>query len=130
MVTLEDIIDRFPKDAMIKSVLFEGSDIVLYTKSKKFLIEGGLKVKDIVKDIKKRINIRADEIILVDEETAKKKIKEIVPKDADIEDIKFEPAFSKVIIYAKKPGLVRNTQKDQKRNLLVPRDQEDTAHKI
>ncbi len=110
MATLDDIIWRFPKDAMIKSVLFEGSDIVVYTKSKKFLTEGGLIVRDIVKDIKKRINIRADAIIRMDEEAARKKIKEIVPKDADIEDIKFEPAFSKVIIYAKKPGLVIGTR--------------------
>ena len=75
MATLDDIIGRFPKDAMIKSVLFEGSDIVVYTKSKKFLTEGGLIVRDIVKDIKKRINIRADAIIRMDEEAARKKIK-------------------------------------------------------
>ena len=49
MTTLEELINMFPKDAMIKEILFEGSDIVIYSKNQKFLLEGGTKVKDIVK---------------------------------------------------------------------------------
>ena len=106
MTTLEDLIKKFPNDAMIKEILFEGSDIVVFTQNRNFLVEGGTKVRDIVKEIKKRIDIRADKSIRLDEEAAKKKIKELVPKDAAIEDIRFEPAFSRVIIYSRKPGLV------------------------
>jgi uncharacterized protein len=104
--SLQSFIEKFPKDAMIKEILFEGSDVVVYTKSKKFFLEGGIAIKNLVKEIKKRIDIRADQLIRIDEQKAAEKIKRIVPKEAEIEDIRFEPAFSRVIIYAKKPGLV------------------------
>ncbi len=105
-MNLSEIKERLPKDAMITDIAFEGSDIVIYTKSRKFFLEGAQHVKPIVAEIKKRIDIRPDETIRLPEEEARKKILEIAPKEAEIEDIVFEPAFGKVTIYAKKPGLV------------------------
>ncbi|MBW6451704.1 MAG: beta-CASP ribonuclease aCPSF1 [DPANN group archaeon] len=101
-----DLKSKLPPGSMITGEFFEGSDIIFYTKSKSFFINGADAVKPLVKEYKKRIEIRPDKQIRLDEESAKKLILEIIPKEAGVEDIRFEPEFSKVIIYAKKPGLV------------------------
>lgn len=105
-MNLEELKERLPKTAMITSVGFEGAEVVIYTKSKKFFVEGAEDIKPLVMEIHKRIDLRPDSSICMDEETARKKIMEIVPKEAGVGQIVFEPEFSKVIIYAQKPGLV------------------------
>ncbi len=105
--SLQELIEKkFPEDAEITKALFEGPNIVVYTKNKDFFLNGGEKIKEIISEIRKRIEIRPDPVLSLDPEEAKKKIMEIVPKEAEIKDIKFEPEFSKVLIFAKKPGLV------------------------
>jgi hypothetical protein len=90
----------------ISEAIFEGANIVLYTENEKFFKEGESKIKKIVDQIKKRIELRADQKILLEQEKTEKKIKEIVPKEAEITNIIFDPHRSIVIIEAKKPGLV------------------------
>ncbi len=89
---------------------FEGANIVLYTDNIDFFRNGEGKIKEIVEQIKKRIELRADEEILLDEEKAKKKILETVPKEAEITNIIFDYNRSIVIIEAKKPGMVIGKQ--------------------
>jgi len=94
----------------IKEANFEGANIVLYTENENFFKEGGTKIKEIVGEIKKRIELRADSKILPDKETTEKQIREIVPKDAEITKIIFDVQRSIVIIEAKKPGGVIGRQ--------------------
>jgi KH/beta-lactamase-domain protein len=93
-------------NANISDIRFEGCEIVLYTKSKDFFVGNSTSIKDLVGKLKKRIILRPDPSICIDMEDAKKKIEKIVPKEAGINDISFEPGFGKVIIEADKPGLV------------------------
>lgn len=85
---------------------FEGANVVLYTDNEKFFKEGAPKIKAIVNEIKKRIELRADQKILGDQEETEKKIKEIVPTEAEITGVLFDYHRSIVVIEAKKPGLV------------------------
>ncbi|MBU0959217.1 MAG: beta-CASP ribonuclease aCPSF1 [Nanoarchaeota archaeon] len=94
----------------ISEAIFEGANIVLYTENTKFFKEGGTKVKKIVDEIKKRIELRADQKILLSQEETEKKIKKIVPEEAEITSIIFDPQRSIVVIEAKKPGLVIGKQ--------------------
>ena len=105
---LKNIIDRLP--GQICEANFEGANIVLYTKHENFFLEGEGKIKEIVSDIKKRIELRADTKLLMDKELTEKKIKEIVPEEAQVTDILFEASRSIVVIEAKKPGLVIGKQ--------------------
>ena len=89
---------------------FEGANIVVYTANENFFIEGGSKVKEIVNDIKKRIELRADPKILPDTNTVEAQIKKIVPEEAGITNILFDNNRSIVVIEAKKPGLVIGKQ--------------------
>ncbi|OYT56419.1 MAG: hypothetical protein B6U68_03440 [Candidatus Aenigmarchaeota archaeon ex4484_14] len=106
MTILEEIKEGLPKDAMISEVLYEASEIILYTQNKEFFRNSTKPIKKIVDKIKKRIEVRADPSIIKDPEQCKKTINEIIPKEAGVKDIYFEPEFSKVIIHAEKPGLV------------------------
>ncbi len=89
---------------------FEGANIVLYTDNQNFFKDSGAKIKEIVNEIKKRVELRADTKILPDEETTKKQIKEIVPKEAEVTDILFDSHRSIIVIEAKKPGIVIGKQ--------------------
>jgi predicted metal-dependent RNase len=94
----------------IKEANFEGANIVLYTQNETFFKEGEGKIKEIVNDIKKRIELRADQKILLEKERVEPAIKRIVPEEAEITNIFFDFHRSIVIIEAKKPGMVIGKQ--------------------
>jgi len=98
--------EALPKDAKISDIKFEGCEIVLYTKSKDFFMENSNAVKDLVSQLKKRVILRPDPSICLDMEKASIIVKKIVPEEAGLKDISYEPAFGKIIIEADKPGLV------------------------
>src|SRR3989338_5216719 len=89
---------------------FEGANIVLYTNNELFFKEGEPKIKEIVNEIKKRIELRADQKILPDKETAESQIRKSIPEEAEVTNIIFDYYRSVVIIEAKKPGLVIGRQ--------------------
>ena len=103
---IDVIKDELPKDAQISEVVYEGSEIILYTKSEKFFVTCTTLIKKIVSKVKKRIEVRADPSIVLDTEKTLEIIKKTVPAEAGIKDIYFEPEFTKVVIHAEKPGLV------------------------
>jgi hypothetical protein len=105
MTVLDELLSKLPKDAGITSSDYEGANIVLYTKNKTFFLHGGDIIRQLVSEFKKRIELRADDSIRKDEEKTEKFIREVIPKEADITQILFEPALSSIIIEAKRPGL-------------------------
>lgn len=132
MEILKRITDKLQSN--ITEANFEGANIVLYTDNEKFFKEGESKIKEIVDELKKRIELRADQKILPDQENVEKQIKEIVPSDAEITNIIFDFHRSIVIVEAKKPGLVigkRGSILDQikKETLWTPQVQRSPAIK-
>ncbi|MFC1666104.1 beta-CASP ribonuclease aCPSF1 [Nanoarchaeota archaeon] len=85
---------------------FEGANIVLYTNNENFFKDDKGKIREIVNKIKKRVELRADQKILPKKEEIEEKIKEIVPKEAELTNIIFDFHRSIVVIEAKRPGLV------------------------
>ena len=106
MSILKELEKKLPSDAGITEVKFEGSEIVLYTKNPDFFRTGEQTIKEIVKGLKKRVELRPDLSISIEPEKAKRIIIEIVPEEAGIKEIYFEPELGKVIIEAQKPGLI------------------------
>lgn len=106
----ENILDRvrnsLPANAMISKLYFEGSEVIAYTKSRKFFVENEELIKKIVNKLKKRIEVRPDPEITLDTAEAERKIKEIVPEDAGITNLWFEEDYGKVLIEGQKPGLI------------------------
>ncbi|MBN1896427.1 MAG: beta-CASP ribonuclease aCPSF1 [Candidatus Aenigmarchaeota archaeon] len=106
MSLLKELDKNLPSDAQISEAKFEGSEMVLYTKNPEFFKQSDQVVRKIVSTLKKRIEIRPDQTITMDIEKAKKMILSIVPKEAEISEIYFEPELGKVVIESAKPGLV------------------------
>jgi len=100
------IIHRLPQRVQVAKVEFEGPEVVIYTKNPEIITENGELIRDLAKDIRKRIIIRSDRSVLMDPEKSIKKIHEIVPEDAKITNISFDEVTCEVIIEARKPGLV------------------------
>ncbi len=102
---LETIKSELPKGT-ISSMNFEGANIVIYTEDGKFLKDGDDAVKAIVNKIKKRVELRAEPKIVMDQEKTEKEIRRIIPEEAEITQILFDTPRSVVVIEAKRPGLV------------------------
>lgn len=102
---IEEILSKLPQDAKISSTRYEGANIVLYTKSKRFFKYGGDIVYKLVEDFKKRIELRADASLRASEEKTIVTIKKIIPNDAEISKISLLATRGIVIIEARKPGV-------------------------
>ncbi|MBU1245922.1 MAG: beta-CASP ribonuclease aCPSF1 [Nanoarchaeota archaeon] len=103
---LQEVKEKLPDRAKINQMAFEGANIVLYTKSKDFFLDNNGTIKDIVNEIKKRIEVRPDPSLCLEQEDAEVLINKLVPKEAKIDKIIFDPQRSMVVIEAEKPGLV------------------------
>ncbi len=102
---LKEILSMLP-EGYISSAIFEGANIVLYTSNKNFFINNEGSIKKIVDAIKKRVELRPDPSLCIDQEEAEKIIKEIMPAEAEMGNLIFDPQRSTVIIEAEKPGVV------------------------
>ncbi|MBZ9571416.1 beta-CASP ribonuclease aCPSF1 [Methanobrevibacter sp. TMH8] len=100
------IVQRLPERVQVAKVEFEGPEVVIYTKNPEIITENGDLIRNLAKDLRKRIIIRSDKSVLLDPEKTIDKIHEIVPEEAKITNISFDEVTCEVIIEAKKPGLV------------------------
>jgi len=102
---LKEVLKYIPKDAEVVEPGFEGANIILYTKSKEFFLNNSDVIKSIVDAVKKRVELRPSESLLMEEEKAEKEIKKLIPEDAGLTNVIFDIPRSKVILEASKPGL-------------------------
>jgi len=102
----QTIFEHIPKEAEITRIEFEGPALAIYTKRPEILIEQSYVIADIVNLIRKRIVVRSDPSVRLPEKETERIIHEIVPREAEITTISFDPSLGEVITEAKKPGLV------------------------
>jgi len=99
-----------PPSIDVSDVEFEGALVVIYTKHPdKFAKKEDL-VKQLAKMLQKRIAVRPDPSVITDTDTAEKKIKKIIPKEAEVTNIYFLPDIGEVTIEAMKPGIAIGKQ--------------------
>ncbi len=105
---LRRILEEIPPDLMLTNIEFEGPEIVIYVRNRKAIAKYLDLVKNIAKKVRKRVVLRADPDVRLPPEEAKKKILEIVPKDAGVDPngIVFDHTLGEVWIKAEKPGLI------------------------
>ncbi len=106
---IKEIYKNLP-EKKVSDACFEGANIVLYTKDNDFFLNNEGVIKRIVDNIKKRVELRPDPSITMDMEKAEKKIKKIIPEEAGVDQIIFDPQRSMVVIEADKPGLAIGKQ--------------------
>ena len=101
---IKAMLENLPKKAVSDSG-FEGANIVLYTKDEEFFLDNKGKIKELVDEFKKRVELRPDPSICMDMEKAEKEIKKIIPDEAGVDQIIFDSQRSQVIIEVDKPGI-------------------------
>ncbi|HID71779.1 MAG TPA: beta-CASP ribonuclease aCPSF1 [Thermoplasmata archaeon] len=90
----------------ITKVELEAATVVVYTKDADIFARDNRLVRKMSHKVRRKVEIRPDSSILADVAFSEKKIREIVPEDAEITNIYFQPIVHEVIIEAKSPGLV------------------------
>ncbi|MEM2119043.1 MAG: beta-CASP ribonuclease aCPSF1, partial [Candidatus Bathyarchaeia archaeon] len=100
------ILEHVPREAEVTRIEYEGPALAVYTKRPEVLVEQSNLVAEIVNVIRKRIVIRSDPSVRLPETEAEKKARELVPAEAEVTDVNFDPSLGEIIIEAKKPGLV------------------------
>lgn len=106
---IKEILKNLPAEK-ISDAAFEAANIVLYTKDMDYFLDDGGSVRNVVNMIKKRIELRPDPSVTMDPEKAERIIREIIPTEAGIGVINFDPQRSRVIIEVEKPGLAIGKQ--------------------
>ena len=100
---IKEILKSLPEGKVSDSA-FEAANIVLYTKDREFFLDNKGTVKSAVDAVKKRIELRADPAILLNEEKSKEMIEKMFDEEAGFQSIFFEKARSVVTIEVEKPG--------------------------
>ena len=101
----ETIVTHMPKEAEITRIEFEGPRLAIYVRNVGLLLQQTHVVTDIVNLLHKRVVIRSDPSIRLAEKESDRLIKGIIPAEAEITEINFDPSLGEVVIEAKKPGL-------------------------
>jgi len=106
----EIILERVPRDAEITRINFEGAKLALYAKKPEVLLsEKSYVIPSIVSLIRKRIVVRSDPSIRGSEKETEAIIREVIPKEADVTNVTFDPTVGEVVIEAKRVGLAVGT---------------------
>jgi len=100
------ITKRLPPGVTISQVEFEGPELVIYTPEPKKFADNGDIVRNLAKDLRKRLVVRPDPGVLAAPEKVVETIATIVPEDAGVSNHYFDTDTGEVIIEAEKPGLV------------------------
>ncbi len=102
----QHVLANIPAEAEVTRIEYEGPALAVYTKKPEVLVEQSYIISNIVKLIRKRIVVRSDPSIRAKERDTERIIKDLVPEEAEITNINFDPSLGEVIIEAKKPGVV------------------------
>lgn len=90
----------------VTKVVAEGPRIVVYVSNRKYFTGRLEEIKELALQLKKRIILRSGVSDLLDPQTSIKKINEIIPVEANVSEINFDPYFENVYIEAEKLGMV------------------------
>ena len=106
---IKEILKKLPDDK-ISLAAFEGANIVLYTKDKDYFLDNKGTIKEAVDEFKKRVELRPDPSMCLEMEKAEKEIRKIMPEEAGVDQVIFDPQRSIAIIEVDKPGLAIGKQ--------------------
>jgi uncharacterized protein len=93
-----------PETIEVTDIELEGPHIVLYTKQLDAFLSGGDYLRQIAQRLRRRVLVRSDPAILVEPKQAEGAIRELIPPEAEIAQLFFEPETGEVTIEAANPG--------------------------
>jgi len=115
----EQVAAILPASCELTKVEVEGPQVVIYLKNMRAFYQDENFITKIASRLRKKVVVRADSSILMPIEKALAHIKSVVPIEAGVKDIKFDPNFHEVLIDAMKPGLVIGKGGNVLKNIIV-----------
>jgi KH/beta-lactamase-domain protein len=100
----EALREVLPDTIEVTDIELEGPQIVLYTKQLDSFLSGGDLLRQVAQRLHRRVVVRSDPATLIDPKEAEKLIRELIPPEAEINQLYFEPETGEVTIEAANPG--------------------------
>jgi KH/beta-lactamase-domain protein len=102
--TREALKEVLPENVEVTDIELEGPHIVLYTKQLDSFLSGGDLLRQVAQRLRRRVLVRTDPESLIDPKEAEAAIRELIPREAEISALFFEPETGEVTIEAANPG--------------------------
>lgn len=102
----KEIVELIGDTSLVEDINFEVSNIIVYTKNRNFFLGSSDLIKSIVNKEKKRVEVRLDPSLLMDEKDAESKINKLTPKEADLKEVWFDKERSIVSLEAVRPEVL------------------------
>ncbi|MBI5036381.1 beta-CASP ribonuclease aCPSF1 [Candidatus Micrarchaeota archaeon] len=102
----EAIAGVLPPECELTKVELEGPQVVVYVKNIQAFYSDENLITKIASKVRKKVLLRVDASELTPPTKSLARIKELIPEDAGVQDVKFDPIFNEIVIEALKPGLV------------------------
>jgi KH/beta-lactamase-domain protein len=106
-ITKENLEKIFP-GVEYTALDMEGANVVLYSKESYRFLEDQEKIKKLAQSIRKRVIVRPDPSVLLEEEEAEEKIRNIMPEGVSISDIFFDHETGEVLIEVDDPERIQS----------------------
>ncbi|MBI5176748.1 helix-turn-helix domain-containing protein [Candidatus Micrarchaeota archaeon] len=104
---LEELVNSvLPPQCELSKIELEGPQVVLYLKNMHAFYADVNLITRIASKVRKKVLVRSDSSILMPPERAKEKVAGLIPPEAGVKEIRFDPHFNEVLIEAAKPGVV------------------------
>jgi len=102
--TREALKEVLPETIEVSDIELEGPHVVVYTKQLDAFLSGGDYLRQVAQRLHRRVLVRSDPGTLIDPKAAEKAIRELIPPEAEISQLFFEPETGEVTIEAASPG--------------------------
>ncbi len=108
-----------PPACELARVELEGPQVVIYIKNMQAFYADENLITRIAGKLRKKVIVRTDASVLAPVEKALAKIKSLIPVEAGVKDIRFDPVFHEVVIETNKPGLVIGKQGSVLKSIML-----------
>ena len=102
--TRQALKEVLPETIEVTDIELEGPHIVLYTKQLDTFLSGGDYLRQVAQRLHRRVVVRSDPASLIEPKEAERSIREMIPVEAEINQLFFEPETGEVTIEAANPG--------------------------
>ena len=102
--TREALREVLPDTIEVSDIELEGPHVVIYTKQLDAFLSGGDYLRQVAQRLHRRVVVRSDPGTLIDPKEAEKAIRALIPPEAEISQLFFEPETGEVTIEAASPG--------------------------
>ncbi|HTT45299.1 MAG TPA: beta-CASP ribonuclease aCPSF1 [Thermoplasmata archaeon] len=102
--TREALREVLPETIEVSDIELEGPHVVVYTKQLDAFLSGGDYLRQVAQRLHRRVVVRSDPATLIDPKEAEKAIRSLIPPEAEINQLFFEPETGEVTIEAASPG--------------------------